>query len=223
MLKIIPHFLPSAELSSLVISLSTQIWEDGAKTAPNSTKRKYNEQLTTASQAAMPLLGSVAKRVMAHPEVKAWAEPRRIARLMFGRYGPGMYYASHNDAALISAGNIQARADISFTLFLAEPKDYEGGELVLETSLGEKVLKESAGTLVMYNTGIRHRVAEVTAGTRLVAVGWLESLIRDPGQREVLQDINAALAALPPEDAFGETAFILRRTRISLQRLWAET
>ncbi|MEM8956039.1 MAG: Fe2+-dependent dioxygenase [Verrucomicrobiota bacterium] len=219
----IENFLQPTQLVDWVSRIENLTWEDGARTAGAGKKRKNNEQLTPATKEAVPALQLAMQHLMNHPHLKAWAEPRRIARIMFARYGEGMFYGSHNDAPITHFQALPARADISFTIFLNDPSEYEGGELVLESPLGECVAKEPAGTIVLYDTGLRHRVDPITSGTRLVAVGWIESLIRSPEAREILRDIDQALNALALADNDGEDTIALRRARANLLRMWAET
>jgi PKHD-type hydroxylase len=220
MLLRLPDLLGLNEITQLLMQVTDLHWEEGLATAQAATRRKHNEQLTQQHPLAGPLLSQLATRIARHPAVVRWAEPRQIARLMFSRYRVGMYYHSHNDAGLTGA---QARADISFTLFLSPPSDCEGGDLVLETALGEVVLKESPGTLVMYDTGFSHRVTPVLSGERIVVVGWIESLVRSPQGREILRDLGASIRAASVRDPEGEEAIRLRRIRANLLRMWAET
>jgi PKHD-type hydroxylase len=223
MLTKIENFFTPSQLSSLVQDLEGLEWEDGAKTAGAAKKRKNNEQLTHASASAKPHLQSLMRHIMQHPEVNAWVQPRRIARIQFARYGAGMFYGSHNDASITHFNPLPTRADLSFTIFLNAPAEYEGGELVLESALGEAALKEAAGTIVIYDTGLRHRVEKITSGTRLVVVGWIESMIRSPEARDVLHDLTSVLRSVSQHDLEGAEAITLRRVRGNLLRMWAET
>jgi len=223
MYQVIPGFLDEPQLETLRAQLTPMNWEDGTLTAGNARNRKHNRQLTHLSREAVPLLQQAARNVMSHPGVQQWAEPRRIARILFSRYDEGMFYRSHNDAAVLRVQGPPARADISFTLLLSEPADYTGGELVLETVAGDLAIKEPAGTLVLYDTGLRHRVETVESGCRLVTVGWVESLIRAPEAREVLRDLNPLIKAAMTRDPDGDEVISLRRVRASLMRIWAET
>ena len=223
MLTKIQNFISEPQLSTLVREISTLEWEDGAKTAGAAKNRKNNEQLTHATPSAKPHLQSVMRYIMQHPEVSAWAQPRRIARIQFARYGEGMFYGSHNDASITHFNPLPTRADLSFTIFLNAPSEYEGGELVLESPLGETALKEAAGTIVLYDTGLRHRVEKITSGKRLVIVGWIESMVRSPEARDVLHDMTSVLRSVATQDPESEEAITLRRIRGNLLRMWAET
>src|SRR5690606_17641083 len=112
--------------------------------------------------------------------------------LMFSRYEPGMTYGDHTDDALMGAGEDKVRTDLAFTIFLAERDSYEGGALVVESALGEQEIVLDAGDAILYPAGSIHRVAPVTAGARLAAVGWVESFVADAGRREILFDLSVA-------------------------------
>lgn len=219
MLMQVPAVLNEGELDDVRGQLLAQVWQDGAASAGAATRRKFNQQLL--GPAVQPLLATLANRLLQHPQVKGWAEPKRMMGLMFSRYTAGMHYHSHNDAALMGAP--PGRADISFTLFLSSPTACAGGELVLETAVGEVPLKPAAGTLVLYDTGLTHRVATVTSGERLALVGWIESFVRSPQAREVLRDVGQAIRLAGQRDNEGEDVIRLRRVRANLLRMWAET
>ena len=197
-------------------------WEDGVKTAGAAQTRKRNEQLTIQTPGARPHLQRLAERVMSHPEVRAFAEPKRMSRILLGRYFEGCRYGVHNDAPITSgAGQGQGRADVSFTVFLAGPDAYEGGHLCLHSPFGETRIKGDAGSAVLYDTGLMHEVEEITSGQRVVCVGWIESWIPDASARAVLQDLAPAIRAAAQDDPECEEAVRLRRIRANLVRRWA--
>ena len=220
--KIAP-LLSSAFVNKIVAQLDQFPWEDGADTAGAALTRKNNEQLTVATAEARPLLQQVAQAVLQHPEVRAIAEPKRMSRILFGRYGQGMRYGSHNDAPITSGGGQgPGRSDVSFTIFLGDPDSYQGGELIVETDFGEIAGKESVGDALFYDSGLMHRVEEVRSGTRLVAVGWIESWIADPQERSILRLLHEAVRDAAARDPDGEEAVRLRRIRGNLIRRWAK-
>jgi PKHD-type hydroxylase len=114
------------------------------------------------------------------------------------------------------------RTDVSFTLFLAEPADYDGGELVIETSAGEEDIKLPAGHLIAYPSTTLHRVAPVTRGERLVAVGWAQSYVRDLAKREILFDLETARRSLFEQSGKTPEFDVLAKTSANLFRMWAE-
>jgi PKHD-type hydroxylase len=213
----IAGILDAAALQAARAGLQAEAFLDGAKTAGWHAKDvKKNEQ--AQGPAAMALIARVQDALMAHPVFRAAAQPKQLVRLLVSRYRPGMAYGSHVDDALMGG----VRTDMSFTLFLAEPGTYDGGELVIEGNDADNAMKPAAGGLVLYPTTALHRVAEVTRGERLAVVGWVRSFIRAPEQRETLFDLDNAIAALRRSD--GDRALLDRlfKVRANLTRMWAE-
>jgi PKHD-type hydroxylase len=129
-----------------------------------------------------------------------------------------MGYGSHLDAAFMGTQSI--RADLSLTLFLAAPDEYDGGELIIETEYGELAEKSAAGDCVLYSTTARHRVAPVTRGRREVCVLWIQSLIREPDRRRILFELAGVLEYLDRRDIQEPWVEIVRRCQLDLLRLW---
>jgi len=192
-------------------------FEEGTKTAGWHAKQvKNNEQLPADLSEAVAQ--KVAATLGANPVFAAAARPKRIVKLLVSRYRPGMEYGLHVDDALMDG----VRTDLSFTLFLSDPKSYDGGELVIAGNDGETEIKLAAGSLVLYATTSLHKVAPVTRGERLAVVGWVRSLIRGTDEREVLFDLENALALA--RQAGADRAMIDRMVKVkaNLLRLWAE-
>jgi PKHD-type hydroxylase len=114
------------------------------------------------------------------------------------------------------------RTDVSFTLFLSDPTSYDGGELTIESAAGEETFKVDAGTLVAYSATSLHRVADVTRGARLAAVGWARSFVRDAAQRELLFDLDAARRQLFARDGKSAEFDLVSKSLANLLRMWAE-
>lgn len=192
-------------------------FEDGQRTAGRQAAAvKRNEQAKPAGLAA-EVIRLVEKRLMKHELFVAAARPKSIIRILLSRYRPGMGYGLHVDEPMMD----KQRTDLSFTLFLSPPEDYEGGELVIEEPGGERPIKLGAGDLVLYPSGSLHRVAPVTGGERRTAVGWVRSQVRDPAAREVLFD----LAVLRQQAVQAESrAMVDRLDKVAgaLMRRWAE-
>lgn len=147
------------------------------------------------------------------------ARPRRLGPLLLSRYEPGMGYGRHVDDALMG----ELRSDVSFTLFLSEPESYDGGELVMEGTGGEQAYKLPAGGLILYPSTTLHRVNEVTRGVRLAAVGWAQSLVRDPAERELLFDLDTARRRMFREHGKSPAFDLVAKSFANLLRRWAET
>jgi PKHD-type hydroxylase len=147
--------------------------------------------------------------------------PKQVRGILFSRYEPGMRYGNHVDNAIMGQAN-PWRSDVAFPIFLGDPADYDGGELVIESPLGVQEVKLAAGEAVVYPSSSVHRVAEVTRGQRLAAIGWAQSQVRDPAQREILYDlerIKRLLADRLPDAAETDWAF---KTQANLLRMWAD-
>jgi PKHD-type hydroxylase len=155
--------------------------------------------------------------------------PKRIGPFHFSRYEVGMTYGDHVDNSVmgIGVGN-PMRADLSMSLFLNDPEDYDGGDLVLNSRLAPRSLKLSAGDAIVYPTDEFHRVEPVTRGVRKVAITWMQSLVRGAHRRRILTDIWTAMDGISkvtaPERLHENEAFrTLTKSHWSLLRLWAET
>jgi len=193
--------------------------EDGRLTGHPDLKR--NEQFTGSNPQARPLLDEIQQRMARNPRLSSFAIPRSIT-ITLNRYGPGMYYQFHADAALLGEG-APIRADLSFSVFLSDPSEYDGGEFHVKTGFGEMVLKEPLGTLICYPPDMPHRVETITRGHRVCAIGWIQSFIRDPDRRKVLNHLGQLHHAVtggdpknPHDQSFGQI-------RNNLLRMWAET
>lgn len=195
---------------------------DGASTAGWSARAaKRNRQLDGKHPGVAALASEIAAAVAAHPMVRRYARPMRQTTPLISAYAGGEAYGLHVDDALM--GEPALRTDLAWTLFLADPDSYEGGELVLESAAGETPVKLAAGALVLYDCGALHRVAPVTAGERLAAVGWLQSRIRDPRQRELLFTLDNARRSLHAREGDSSEFLQLSQVHSQLLRLWAET
>ncbi len=218
MLITIQNILDRADLERLRGDLQRLHFDDGRASAGWSARTvKRNAQA-----AADPLVEQWRDRIEAvlrgNPLFQLAAQPKRIIGPMFSRYGAGDHYGSHVDDAILDG----ARSDLSFTLFLAAPESYEGGELTIETAAGDDAYKLEAGSLVLYPATTLHRVAPVTRGHRYAAVGWVRSLIRDADRRELLFDLETARRSLFA--SHGKTADfdLLSKCAANLMRMWCD-
>ena len=195
---------------------------DGRTTAGWAARgAKRNRQLDRGDARVAALAESLARAVQSHPMLAAFARPARFSTPLLSRYGAGDEYASHVDDALM--GEPALRTDLAWTLFLSAPGDCDGGELVIESAAGETPVKLPAGALVVYDCGARHRVAAVTRGERRAAVGWIQSHVRDPRQREVLFTLDQARRSLHARDPGCAEFLPLSQVHSQLLRMWAET
>jgi len=163
-------------------------------------------------------LATIRRTLLKHEVFAIAARPKAIPRLSISRYEPGMAFGTHVDDALMDG----VRTDLSFTLFLSDPESYQGGALVIDDAYGEREVKLPAGELFLYPSTTLHRVAPVTDGVRLAAVGWVRSFVRDPNQRELLFDLETALRAVFARDGKSPLFDTLVKTRTNLLRMWAD-
>jgi PKHD-type hydroxylase len=147
--------------------------------------------------------------------------PLKVATPYYAHYTAGMSYGDHVDDPIMGDGEIY-RTDVSVTIFLNAPDEYKGGELVIQTSFGEQQVKLTAGDAIIYPSSSRHRVAEVTEGERLVAVSWIQSLVRDPDKRALLHELNLARETLLNEKPDADETRQVNQSYINLVRMWSE-
>jgi PKHD-type hydroxylase len=198
-------------------------WRDGRETAGSVARQvKRNEQAAMDTPAGRRMQDELLPIVAEHPVVRAAAQPRRFSPLLISKTGVGGGYGAHVDNALMGTGKARIRTDLSFTLFLSSPDEYDGGELAIDASGMTQEVKPEAGQLVLYPSTSIHEVRPVTRGERIVCVGWIESLITDLSQREMLFDLEnlrASLrASLPAQSA---ELLTLDKTIANLLRMWA--
>jgi len=217
------HVIPEADhLAAIAERIALLEWRDGRETAGASARKvKRNEQAAMNSVAGRALQDEISGILADSPVVRAAAQPRRVSPLVISRTGVGGHYGAHVDNALMGRGAKRLRTDLSFTLFLTPPGEYEGGELVVHTAGMTQELKGEAGHMVLYPSGSIHEVKPVTRGTRIVCIGWIESLVADQGRREMLFDLENLRAALR-EQLPSQSAELLTldKTIANLLRMW---
>ena len=192
-------------------------WRSGQDTAGwHARAVKTNQQLDRSSPLHHELLAELKPLLAGHPLIQAAAFPRSIHSLLFSRCGPGEGYGRHVDNAWMAAG----RSDLSFTVFLSSPSDYEGGALTLETPGGSERYRLPAGHGLVYPSTQLHSVEPVLTGERLVLVGWIESRIREEEQRELLFELDTARRALFARSGKDEVFDLISRSYSNLLRRW---
>jgi PKHD-type hydroxylase len=188
--------------------LAAAEWTDGRITAGSQSARvKNNLQLPDSALASVAARAIVLEGLERHPLFFAAALPKRIFPPLFNRYaGAANAFGNHIDNAVrtVSATGQRVRTDLSATLFLSDPADYDGGELVIEDTFGPRSVKLAAGDLILYSSTSIHRVAPVTRGARLASFFWVESMVRDEGHRRLLYDLDMAILEL--RQTYGEIA-----------------
>jgi PKHD-type hydroxylase len=195
---------------------------DGVLSAGMAAGRvKYNQELSADERLMRQLNNLVMGSLVRHPVYRSAAMPLKVAAPYYARYSAGMSYGNHVDDPVMGQGDLY-RSDISVTIFLSGPADYDGGELVIQTAFGEQCVKLPAGDAVIYPSSTLHRVAEVTRGERLVAVSWIQSLIRESDRRALLHELNQAREKLLQERPDAEETGQVNHAYINLVRMWSE-
>ena len=218
MLLRIGGILSSHEIAALVRSLDEADFEDGRRTAGwHASQVKHNEQ-ARAGPAVDAALARIRQALLANEVFVAAARPREFVKLLVSRYAPGMTYGTHVDDALMGG----RRTDLSFTLFLSDPADYAGGELVIEDMLEDRSIRLPSGEIILYPSGTLHRVEPVTRGVRLAVVGWVRSFVREASHREILFDLELSLRDVFDRDGKSPLFDRLAKTRTNLLRMWAD-
>ncbi len=219
MLLCLGEILRPERLTAIVAALNKARFIEGKATAGWLAAGVKNNQQSRDGGLA-PLAAEIEAALSAHPVFALAARPRRLHPIVFARYTPGMAYGPHVDDALM--GEPPLRTDLALTLFLSAPESYTGGELTIDHPGGEQSYKLSAGAGVLYPATSLHHVTPVTEGVRLVAVTWVQSLIRDPGRREILFDLDTARRTLFARDGKSREVDLMSKSLANLLRLWAE-
>lgn len=215
---VIENLLTPAEVAALRDMARGLSFGDGRATAGRHAREvKANDQALPSPELDA-VLGKVESALAANPLFRSAARPKALTKLILSRYRQGQTYGLHVDDALMQG----LRTDLSFTLFLAEPDTYEGGALIIEDHFEARAVKLNPGEMILYPSTTLHRVEPVTSGERLAVVGWVQSLIRDPGQREILFDMDQAVETCFATEGKSAQFDRLAKTRSNLLRMWAE-
>lgn len=222
MIVSIENVLTTEELHSICDRLQSMDFIDGKTTAGwHAREVKHNAQLSSKASYAKELKDLVKAALKRHSLFQLAAQPKIIHSMLFSRYEAGMSYGRHVDNALMGSGEF-LRSDISLTVFLSAPSSYDGGELVIENIEGERAFKLEAGAAIIYPSSTLHRIEPVTQGVRLVAVAWVQSLVRDPNKREILFDLDAARRSLFQKEGKTVEFDLISKSYANLLRQWAE-
>nr|WP_315049850.1 Fe2+-dependent dioxygenase [uncultured Brevundimonas sp.] len=226
MLLHIPEVFTKAEVQALRERLDAGPWADGNMTSGHqSATAKRNLQLPEDSAEAKEVSALIVQALNANPMFVAAALPHTIFPPLFNRYEGGGEFGLHVDNAIRQqrGGPIRIRSDLSATLFLSEPEDYDGGELIVEEMYGRQSIRLPAGDLVLYPSKSLHRVTPVTRGARVSSFMWLQSLVRDDGDREMLFRLDVATQRVAADKGPKDQAVIeLTGVYHNLLRRWSE-
>lgn len=219
MIRILPNVLDAAELQQIETLLPKVAYADGRITNRESTVKR-NLQAPQDDPANTEISQIARNALFRHPDLRTFAQPRSLARTTVARYEPGMTYGWHVDEALF-ASTPPIRSDLSCTIFLNPPGDYDGGELVMQLGAQELAYKLEPGQAILYPSTTIHQVAPVTRGVRIAAITWLQSWIADAQQRELMIQLEEARARAGASDP--RLTVLLASLRANLFRMWADT
>jgi PKHD-type hydroxylase len=225
MLLAVPDVLTADEVAQARQVMEAAEWVDGRVTAGHQSARaKDNRQIPEGSPAARKLGDLVVAALQRSPLFVSAALPLRVFPPLFNRYEGGQSFGTHVDNAIrqVPGTPHRVRTDLSATLFLSRPEDYEGGELVVEDTYGVHSVKLPAGHLVLYPASSLHHVRPVQRGTRLASFFWVQSMVRDDGERTLLFDLDTAIQRLAAESPDHPSAVQLTGVYHNLLRRWAD-
>jgi PKHD-type hydroxylase len=214
--------LSQSDLEAVRQVLMAAPFVDGKLSAGEVARQvKNNEEVDLQAGEVQQLNNLVMGKLVQHPVYRAAALPMKVAAPFYARYTEGMEYGDHVDDPIMHADK-PYRSDISITIFLNDASDYEGGELAVRTSFGVNEIKLNAGDAIMYPSSSVHHVNRVTSGVRVVAVTWLQSLVRDPAQREILYDLYQVREKMLAEKPTDEQTKQVDRSYVNLVRMWSD-
>lgn len=220
----VPGVLSGEEVRSIREALDSAEWVDGRATVGEQGARvKRNRQLAESSPVGAKLGQAVLKALYRTPMFISAALPHKIVPPLFNRYEGGENYGMHVDGAVRLVNNQSLRTDLSCTLFLSEPGEYEGGELVVSDTYGLHEVKLPAGDLILYPSSSLHRVEPVTSGARTSSFFWLQSMVRDDAKRALLFEMDTTIQKLRELHGESEQTVALTGNYHNLLRMWAET
>src|SRR5690625_375982 len=225
MLIVISGLLTPDEVRQCRLALLEAQWEDGLNTAGYlAVEVKKNQQLPLDNPVGKELGAQIMRRLAAHPQFIAAALPARILPPRFNRYEGGETYGNHIDNAIFNIPGTEQRirSDVSSTLFLSAPDEYDGGELVIEDTYGSQEIKLAAGDLVVYPGTSLHRVNPVTRGLRLGAFFWTQSMVRSAQHRAMLWELDQSIQRLAQQEVAAAELARLSGVYHNLIREWAE-
>ncbi len=225
MLLQVPQVLNADEVRHARGLLDAAEWIDGRVTAGHqSAMAKDNEQVPEQHPAAREVGQTIIAALARNPLFRAAAIPLHVYPPLFNRYTGGQSFGSHVDNAVrrVTGTANQIRTDVSATLFLSEPDEYDGGELIVEDTYGVQSVKLAAGSMVLYPATSLHHVRPVTRGARLASFFWIQSMVRDDGQRTLLFDLDLAIQRLAGEAPEHPSVLQLTGVYHNLLRRWAE-
>ena len=226
MLLHIERVLTEGQVAHCRALLETAKWVDGRETSGHLAARvKHNRQVDEATPEAREMGNIIISALERTPLFMAAALPLRVFPPLFNRYEPGMAFGNHVDNAIreLTASPLRVRTDLSATLFLSAREEYEGGELVVDDTYGAHQVKLAPGDMILYPASSLHRVNPVIRGVRLAAVFWVQSMVRDDGERSLLFDLDMAIAQMSEATPGSPGILALTSCYHNLLRRWSDT
>ncbi len=226
MVVTVPQLLSASQVAEFQAALGSAHWIDGKATAGYlSSRTKNNTQLPEDDPLARRLGGLIQAELDQNQLFIAAALPLKVLPPLFNRYTDGQSYGAHIDGAVrpLAGSHHQVRTDLSATIFLSDPADYDGGELVIGDPAQNTPVKLPAGDMVLYGGGTLHHVQPVTRGVRLAAFFWVQSMVRDERRRELLFELDNSIQTLGHTGADHHTCVRLAGVYHNLLRQWADT
>ncbi len=225
MLLHIPKVLTDSQVAYCRTLLDDAKWVDGRETSGHLAARvKHNRQVDEGTPEARELGSIVVSALERTPLFMAAALPLRVFPPLFNRYEPGMAFGAHVDNAIreLTSSPLRVRTDLSATLFLSAPEEYDGGELVVDDTYGAHSVKLPAGDMILYPATSLHRVLPVTRGARLASIFWVQSMVRDDGERSLLFDLDVAISQVSEATPDNPGVVALTSCYHNLLRRWAD-
>ena len=225
MLLAIPGVLTKAEVARCREALASADWVDGAETAGSQSRRvKRNAQVREGSRVAVELGDLILDRLAASPLFVSAALPLKTFPPLFNRYGVSDGFGTHVDDAIrrVPGTPVRVRTDLSCTLFLCEPGDYDGGELMVNDTYGVHGVKLPAGDMIVYPASSVHKVEPVTRGSRVCSFFWVQSMVRDDGRRAMLLELDQTIVRLRARLGDTDETVSLAGHYHNLLRMWSE-
>ena len=222
MLTHLHHVLNEAQLSAAHKLINAGQFMDGRASAGLAAGRvKHNQELSLDDAHLRELNNLVMGCLVKHADYRSAAMPLKVATPYYARYTLGMAYGDHVDDPVMGEGPLY-RSDVSVTIFLNDPSEYEGGELVITTAFGDQTVKLPAGDAVLYPSSSVHHINEVTSGERMVAVSWIQSMVRNAEQRALLHELNQVREVMLNQQPDSDETRRINHAYINLVRMWSE-
>ncbi len=222
MILCVPNVLSPDELTAIRVELQKADFTDGAGTAGWSAREvKKNMQVKVGAPGYERLAGPVREAFLRSGVLQAALLPKASTQVLFNRYGQGMQYGPHVDAPVMGGMGNAVRTDIAITIFLSDPKSYDGGELVVHMNGLGGQFKLEAGAAIAYPANTLHHVTPVTRGTRDAAIVWVQSQVRDTAKRALLWDLESAKRHIFNQEGKSPVFDVISKSHANLLRMWA--